>query len=59
MLGDEFQNVAVEGFGLFPVDRVRGFGQYDELGAGDTSELGELKRELKGTGCVGDEAGGR
>ena len=32
MLGDEFQNVAVEGFG-----------QYDELGAGDTSELGELK----------------
>ena len=43
MLGDEFQNVAVEGFGLFPVDRVRGFGQYDELGAGDTSELGELK----------------
>jgi len=43
MLGDEFQNVAVEGFGLFPVDRVRGFGQCDELGAGDTSELGELK----------------
>jgi len=32
MSADELQDVAVEGFGLFPVDRVRGLGQHDELG---------------------------
>ena len=31
--------MAVEGFGLLPIDRVRSLGQYDELGAGNTGEL--------------------
>src|SRR5262245_43714935 len=39
MLADEFYNVTVESFGLFPVDRVRGLGQHDELGAEYISEL--------------------
>ena len=39
MPADEFYDVAVEGFGLLPVDRVSGLGQHDELGAGDMGEL--------------------
>src|SRR5215510_14329358 len=39
MLADEFYDVTVEGFGLLPVDRVRGLGQHDELGAGNMGEL--------------------
>ena len=39
MLADELQDVAVEGLGLLPVDRVGRFGQHDELGAGDVGEL--------------------
>ena len=39
MLADELQDVAVEGLGLLPVDRVSRFGQHDELGAGDMGEL--------------------
>src|SRR5262245_63311491 len=39
MLADEFYDVTVESFGLLPVDRVRGLGQHDELGAGYISEL--------------------
>src|SRR6266508_2697306 len=39
MLPDKLQDVAVEGPGLLPVDRVSSFGQHDELGAGDMGEL--------------------
>jgi hypothetical protein len=39
MLANELQHVAVKGLGLLPVDRVRGLGQHDELGAGNTGEL--------------------
>jgi hypothetical protein len=39
MLPDELQDIAVEGLGLLPVDRVSCFGQHDELGAGDMGEL--------------------
>jgi hypothetical protein len=34
MFADELQNVAVEGVGRLPGDRVGGLGQHDELGAG-------------------------
>ena len=39
MRAGEFQDFAVEGLGLLPVDRVSCFGQHDELGAQDMGEL--------------------
>ena len=36
---NKLQDIAVKRLGLFPVDRVRGFGQDDEFGAGDMGEL--------------------
>ena len=39
MPADKLQDVAIEGLGLLPVDRVSGLGQHDELGAGDMGEL--------------------
>jgi hypothetical protein len=38
-MADELRDVAVEDFRLLPVDRVSGFGQHDELGAGGVGEL--------------------
>ena len=39
MPADEPQDVAVEGLGLLPIDRVSDLRQHDELGAGDMGEL--------------------
>ena len=39
MRADELKDIAVEGLGLLPVDRVSRLGQHDELGAGDMGEL--------------------
>jgi hypothetical protein len=39
MPADERQHMAVEGFGLLPVDGVRGLRQDDELSVGNTGEL--------------------
>jgi hypothetical protein len=46
VLTDELQDVAVEDLGLFPVDRVSGFGQHDELGAGNMGVRILLGRRL-------------
>lgn len=39
MSADELQHVAVEGFGLLPVNRVRSLGKDDELGVWNMGEL--------------------
>ncbi len=39
MPADKLQDVALECFGLFPVDRVRSVGEHDELCARDVGEL--------------------
>src|ERR1043165_7409981 len=39
MFMEKFQDMAVEGFGLLPIDRVRSFGKNDKFGAGNTREL--------------------